>query len=116
MNLAMLKPGERGKITNMGAIGSLKRRLMDMGVLVGEEIKVEKNRAPRRPHRSNNQELQSIFAKERGTGDRGGGNKMSLDLKVQSSKLNTKTDSETPTRKRPLPLLLQATRIQASQL
>jgi ferrous iron transport protein A len=42
MNLAMLKPGERGKITNMGAIGSLKRRLMDMGVLVGEEIKVEK--------------------------------------------------------------------------
>ncbi|MDO8786425.1 MAG: FeoA family protein, partial [Syntrophales bacterium] len=42
MNLAMLKPGERGKITNMGAIGSLKRRLMDMGVLVGEDIKVEK--------------------------------------------------------------------------
>ena len=42
MNLAMLKPGEQGKITNMGAIGSLKRRLMDMGVLVGEEIKVEK--------------------------------------------------------------------------
>ncbi|RJQ41206.1 MAG: ferrous iron transport protein A [Nitrospiraceae bacterium] len=42
MNLAMLKPGERGKITSMGAIGSLKRRLMDMGVLVGEDIKVEK--------------------------------------------------------------------------
>ena len=42
MNLAMLKPGERGKITKMEAIGSLKRRLMDMGVLVGEEIKVEK--------------------------------------------------------------------------
>ena len=42
MNLAMLKPGERGKITKMGAIGSLKRRLMDMGVLVGEEVKVEK--------------------------------------------------------------------------
>lgn len=42
MNLAMLKPGERGKITKMDAIGPLKRRLMDMGVLVGEEVKVEK--------------------------------------------------------------------------
>jgi ferrous iron transport protein A len=42
MNLAMLGPGEKGKITRIGAIGPLKRRLMDMGVLVGEEIKVEK--------------------------------------------------------------------------
>jgi len=42
MNLAMLKPGEKGTITKMGAIGSLKRRLMDMGVLVGEEVQVEK--------------------------------------------------------------------------
>lgn len=42
MNLAMLKPGEKGKITKMGALGLLKRRLMDMGVLVGEEVKVEK--------------------------------------------------------------------------
>lgn len=42
MNLAMLKPGEQGKITKMEAIGSLKRRLMDMGVLVGEKVKVEK--------------------------------------------------------------------------
>jgi ferrous iron transport protein A len=41
MNLAMLKPGERGKITGMGAMGSLKRRLMDMGVLVGEEVRME---------------------------------------------------------------------------
>ena len=38
MNLAKLKPGETGKITAMGAIGPLKRRLMDMGVLVGETI------------------------------------------------------------------------------
>jgi ferrous iron transport protein A len=38
----MLKPGERGKITRMGAIGSLKRRLMDMGVLVDEEVKMKK--------------------------------------------------------------------------
>ena len=42
MNLSMLNPGEKGKITKIGAIGPLKRRLMDMGVLVGEEVKVEK--------------------------------------------------------------------------
>ncbi|MEW6116100.1 MAG: FeoA family protein [Nitrospirota bacterium] len=42
MNLAKLKPGESGKITNIGVTGPLKRRLMDMGVLVGEAVKVEK--------------------------------------------------------------------------
>jgi ferrous iron transport protein A len=42
MNLAMLKPGEKGKIRKIGAIGPLRRRLMDMGVLVGEDVKVEK--------------------------------------------------------------------------
>ncbi|MCL5105193.1 MAG: ferrous iron transport protein A [Armatimonadetes bacterium] len=42
MNLSMLKPGEKARITQIGAIGPLKRRLMDMGVLVGEAIKVEK--------------------------------------------------------------------------
>ncbi len=42
MNLAMLKPGEHGKITEIGAIGPVRRRLMDMGVLVGEKVKVEK--------------------------------------------------------------------------
>ncbi len=42
MNLGKLKPGEKGKIVSIGAIGPLKRRLMDMGVLVGEEVKVEK--------------------------------------------------------------------------
>ena len=42
MNLAMLRPGERGRIVKIGAIGPLRRRLMDMGVLVGEEIAVEK--------------------------------------------------------------------------
>ncbi len=41
-NLATLQPGQKGKITGIGAIGPLKRRLMDMGVLVGEEIKVLK--------------------------------------------------------------------------
>lgn len=42
MTLAKLKPGETGKITSIGAIGPLKRRLMDMGVLVGETVKVVK--------------------------------------------------------------------------
>ncbi|ODS33086.1 MAG: ferrous iron transport protein B (GTP binding) [Candidatus Scalindua rubra] len=42
MNLAMLKPGEKRKIVKIGVRGSLKRRLMDMGLLVGEEVKVEK--------------------------------------------------------------------------
>ncbi len=42
MNLSKLRPGESGKITKIGAIGPLKRRLMDMGVLVGENVKVEK--------------------------------------------------------------------------
>lgn len=42
MNLSLLNPGESGKITKIGAIGPLKRRLMDMGVLVGESVKVEK--------------------------------------------------------------------------
>lgn len=42
MELSMLKPGERGKIIKIGTSGLLKRRLMDMGVLVGEEVKLEK--------------------------------------------------------------------------
>jgi ferrous iron transport protein A len=42
MNLAMLKPGETGKITRIGAIGALKRRLMDMGVLAGEAVTLQK--------------------------------------------------------------------------
>jgi ferrous iron transport protein A len=42
MNLSLLRPGESGKITKIGAVGPLKRRLMDMGVLVGEDVKVEK--------------------------------------------------------------------------
>jgi ferrous iron transport protein A len=41
-NLAQLAPGQRGRITTIGAIGPMRRRLMDMGLLPGEEIKVEK--------------------------------------------------------------------------
>lgn len=43
MNLAMLKPGQQGRIIKLDAsIGSIRRRMMDMGVLPGELIKVEK--------------------------------------------------------------------------
>ncbi len=42
MNLSMLKPDEAGRIIKIRATGLLKRRLMDMGVLVGEIVKVEK--------------------------------------------------------------------------
>jgi ferrous iron transport protein A len=42
MNLAGLKPGQKGKITAIGSVGPLRRRLLDMGVLVGEQVKVEK--------------------------------------------------------------------------
>lgn len=42
MNLAMLKIGDRGRITKIGSLGPLRRRLMDMGVLVGEEVQVKK--------------------------------------------------------------------------
>jgi ferrous iron transport protein A len=42
MKLATMRPGERGRITAIGTIGPLRRRLMDMGVLVGEGITVVK--------------------------------------------------------------------------
>jgi ferrous iron transport protein A len=41
-NLAKLAPGDTARITAIGSIGPLKRRLMDMGLLPGEEVKVEK--------------------------------------------------------------------------
>ncbi|MGC3996727.1 MAG: ferrous iron transport protein A [Anaeromyxobacter sp.] len=42
MNLAELEPGRRARITSVGAIGPMRRRLMDMGVLAGQEVAVEK--------------------------------------------------------------------------
>ncbi len=42
ITLAMLKPGDKGRIRQIGAIGPLKRRLMDMGVLSGEEVMLKK--------------------------------------------------------------------------
>ncbi|MFA7096017.1 MAG: ferrous iron transport protein A [Gammaproteobacteria bacterium] len=40
--LSSLRPGESGRISSMAVTGPLKRRLMDMGVLVGEAVRVEK--------------------------------------------------------------------------
>lgn len=43
MNLSDVKPGQRGKILKLdSSIGPIRRRLMDMGVIPGETIKVEK--------------------------------------------------------------------------
>jgi ferrous iron transport protein A len=37
-----MKPGTRARIISITVAGSLRRRLMDMGVLVGEEIALTK--------------------------------------------------------------------------
>ena len=43
MNLSTLKPGQQGKILKLdSSIGPIRRRLMDMGVIPGETVKVEK--------------------------------------------------------------------------
>lgn len=42
MNLSNLRPGERARITALEAVGAMRRRLMDMGLLAGCEVLVEK--------------------------------------------------------------------------
>lgn len=42
MTLRDLKPGEMGKVVSIGEKGAIRRRLMDMGVTPGVEIKVIK--------------------------------------------------------------------------
>lgn len=43
MNLSNLKPGQQGTILKLdNGIGPIRRRLMDMGVIPGELIRVEK--------------------------------------------------------------------------
>lgn len=42
MTLANLKPGQTGRIVKIGAVGPLRRRLMDMGVIAGTDVTVEK--------------------------------------------------------------------------
>lgn len=42
MTLADLRTGESGKIMKIQVSGALKRRLMDMGVVPGADVQVEK--------------------------------------------------------------------------
>ena len=42
MTLRDLKPGQQGKVTSISTTGAMKRRLMDMGVTPGVEIRVVK--------------------------------------------------------------------------
>lgn len=42
MNLKELQPGESGKITSIGEKGPMRRRLMDMGLTPGIDVKVVK--------------------------------------------------------------------------
>lgn len=42
MTLATLKPGQSGRIVKIVAVGPLKRRLMDMGIVPGTDVTVEK--------------------------------------------------------------------------
>lgn len=42
MTLKDLKPGQQGKVVSIGTKGSIKRRIMDMGVTPGVEVKVVK--------------------------------------------------------------------------
>ena len=42
MKLSSLKEGQKVRITSIRAIGPLKRRLMDMGVLSGEVVVLKK--------------------------------------------------------------------------
>ena len=41
-NLSKLLPGQRARILKIGAQGPMRRRLMDMGLLAGSEVEVEK--------------------------------------------------------------------------
>lgn len=42
MTLRELKPGQQGIVASVGASGPMKRRLMDMGITPGVEIRVVK--------------------------------------------------------------------------
>lgn len=40
MNLSELKPGEAGLVKTVGGAGALRRRLLDMGIIPGTQIKM----------------------------------------------------------------------------
>jgi Fe2+ transport system protein FeoA len=41
--LSDMEPGEKGKVTRIGASGALRRRIMDMGIVKGAEIEMVRN-------------------------------------------------------------------------
>ena len=41
-SLKDLKPGEKGKITKVSGQGLIRHRILDMGIIPGSEIKVER--------------------------------------------------------------------------
>jgi len=41
-SLKELKPGEKGKITKVSGTGSVRRRILDMGVVAGTEVELER--------------------------------------------------------------------------
>jgi len=40
--LTELKPGEKGRVVKVGGSGAIHRRILDMGVVSGSEIEVER--------------------------------------------------------------------------
>lgn len=42
MNLKELKPGQSGVVASIGTTGPMKRRIMDMGITPGVEVRVTK--------------------------------------------------------------------------
>ena len=40
--LSELKPGQRGRVVKVGGSGAIHRRILDMGVVPGAEIEVER--------------------------------------------------------------------------
>ena len=43
IQLHLLQPGQRATITRIGGAGPLRRRLVEMGILKGETILIERN-------------------------------------------------------------------------
>ena len=41
-SLKELKPGEKGRITKVSGAGTVRRRIMDMGVVAGAEVELER--------------------------------------------------------------------------
>jgi ferrous iron transport protein A len=41
-NLSDLKKGERGKVVRVGGRGNIQRRLMDMGLVSGSEVQIQR--------------------------------------------------------------------------